>query len=197
MRSAFSLLRGLRATQHSFPRTVSPSTSRSLSHLTYRSTRPSLASFSSPLNIQNRALLPTSTTTIRQNSNSAPANKPLTDQESSAARDAENEEQNRKRREEEPAYQLVFTCKPCGERSAHRVSKHGYHRGTVLIKCPTCQNRHVMSDHLNIFFDKKTTIEDILAEKGAKVTKGYVDGDMEFWDDGVAHKRSGSGESSS
>ncbi|KAK1146408.1 hypothetical protein N8T08_003195 [Aspergillus melleus] len=194
MRSAFSLLNGLRAAQPSLPRTISHSASRSLTQLTYRSTRPSLASFSSPLNIQNRALFSTS---IRQNSNSAPTNKPLTDQESSAARDAENEEQNRKRREEEPAYQLVFTCKPCGERSAHRVSKHGYHRGTVLIRCPKCQNRHVMSDHLNIFFDKKTTIEDLLAEKGAKVTKGYVDGDMEFWDDGVAHKRSGSGESSS
>lgn len=191
MRPALSLFHGLRAAQTSLPRSaISRSTSRSLSQLTYRATRPSLAS-TSPLT---RAF-PVSTTAIRQNSssNSTPS-KPLTDQDSSAARDAENEEQNRKRREEEPAYRIVFTCKPCGERSSHHMSKHGYHKGTVLIRCPSCQNRHVISDHLNIFFDQKTTLEDILAEKGSKLTRGYVDGDMEFWDDGVAHKR-GSGSS--
>ncbi|PLB55410.1 DNL zinc finger domain protein [Aspergillus steynii IBT 23096] len=192
MRPALSLFHGLRAAQPSLPRAaISRSTSRSLSQLTYRSTRPSLvpASVTSPLTIQHTRFL--SSTTIRQNSS-----KPLTDQDASAARDAENEEQNRKRREEEPAYQIVFTCKPCGERSSHRMSKHGYHKGTVLIRCPSCQNRHVISDHLNIFFDQKTTLEDILAERGSKLTRGYVDGDMEFWDDGVAHKRGSGSESS-
>jgi protein import protein ZIM17 len=64
------------------------------------------------------------------------------------------------------------------------MSKQGYHRGTVLIRCPSCENRHVISDHLNIFYDKKTTLEDILAEQGNKLKRGYMDGDMEFWDDG-------------
>ena len=50
----------------------------------------------------------------------------------------------------EPAYQLTFTCKPCSARSTHRISQHGYHRGTVLITCPGCKNRHVISDHLQV-----------------------------------------------
>lgn len=41
-----------------------------------------------------------------------------------------------------------------------------------------------MSDHLKIFFDKGTTVEDILKENGGKVARGYLEGDMEFWDDG-------------
>ena len=51
-------------------------------------------------------------------------------------------------RPEEPAYQLTFTCKPCSTPSTHRITKHGYHKGTVLVTCPNCKNRHVISDHL-------------------------------------------------
>lgn len=72
------------------------------------------------------------------------------------------------------------------------MSKHGYHRGTVVIRCPSCKNRHVMSDHLKIFFDKNITLDEILGERGGKVTKGYVEGDMEFWEDGSVTKGQGS-----
>ena len=116
------------------------------------------------------------------------APRPLTDTQSDQVSDAEREEENRKRREQEPAYQITFTCKPCGQRSSHRMSKQGYHHGTVLISCPSCKNRHVISDHLNIFFDKKSTLEDILQEQGKALTKGYLDGDVEFWDDGTVRK---------
>lgn len=51
-----------------------------------------------------------------------------------------------------PAYQLTFTCKPCKHRSTHVVTKLGYHKGSVLITCPECSNRHVMSDHLKVGF---------------------------------------------
>ena len=54
--------------------------------------------------------------------------------------------------EKPPAYELTFTCKPCKHRSTHTVSKQGYHKGTVLITCPQCSNRHVMSDHLKVGF---------------------------------------------
>lgn len=54
------------------------------------------------------------------------------------------------RAELEPAYELTFTCKPCRHRSAHRISKQGYHKGSVLITCPDCKNRHVISDHLQV-----------------------------------------------
>lgn len=104
----------------------------------------------------------------------------------------------------QPSYQLTFTCKPCKHRSAHIVTKHGYHKGTVLIKCPSCSNRHVISDHLKIFMDEKSTLEDILRRKagtGEDITnllkKGKLgmrqgeiigqegDEDIEFWDDGT------------
>ena len=54
--------------------------------------------------------------------------------------------------EKPPAYELTFTCKPCKHRSTHTVSKQGYHKGTVLITCPECSNRHVISDHLKVRF---------------------------------------------
>lgn len=65
------------------------------------------------------------------------------------------------------------------------MSKQGYHRGTVLIQCPSCQNRHVMSDHLGVFYDKGTTLEDLLKEKGQVLTHGRTDGNLEFWEDGT------------
>lgn len=54
------------------------------------------------------------------------------------------------RAEQEPAYELTFTCKPCKHRSAHNISKQGYHKGSVLITCPSCKNRHIISDHLKV-----------------------------------------------
>ncbi|OAA71453.1 DNL zinc finger domain containing protein [Cordyceps fumosorosea ARSEF 2679] len=82
-------------------------------------------------------------------------------------------------------YQLSFTCVPCGHRSHHNVSKQGYHAGSVLITCPDCRNRHVISDHLNIFGDRKVTVEDLMREKGRLVKRGSLgeDGDIEFWPD--------------
>ncbi|BAE57333.1 DNL zinc finger-domain-containing protein [Aspergillus flavus] len=183
MRSFTSFPRGFRAIQSSLPRTaISRPTSRPFSQLINRSTR------SSPALSWASGRTSVSASTLRHNSSSA---RPLTDQAADAARDAENEEQNRKRREQEPAYQITFTCKPCGERSSHRMSKQGYHRGTVVIRCPSCKNRHIISDHLNIFYDKKTTLEDILAEQGNKLKRGYVEGDMEFWDDGSVTPKEG------
>jgi protein import protein ZIM17 len=55
----------------------------------------------------------------------------------------------------QPEYEMTFTCKPCGTRSSHRVSKQGYHFGSVLITCPECRNRHVISDHLNVSSEEK------------------------------------------
>ena len=54
------------------------------------------------------------------------------------------------RRRMQPSYRLTFTCKPCERRSTHQVSKHSYYHGTVLITCPGCQSRHVISDHLQV-----------------------------------------------
>lgn len=83
----------------------------------------------------------------------------------------------------EPIYELTFTCKACQHRSAHTVSKQGYHKGTVLITCPGCKARHLISDHLHIFSDTKVTLEDIMKEKGEVLRKGNInaEGDVEFW----------------
>ncbi|CAK7204788.1 hypothetical protein SEUCBS139899_007548 [Sporothrix eucalyptigena] len=98
-----------------------------------------------------------------------------------------------------PHYELTFTCKPCGTRSSHNVTKQGYHQGSVLITCPECRNRHIISDHLGIFGSvtgsgstKGRTIEDIMREKGQLVKKGTLgeDGDIEFWEDGTTTDRS-------
>ena len=82
-------------------------------------------------------------------------------------------------------YQLSFTCVPCSHRSHHNISKQGYHTGSILITCPSCRNRHIISDHLNIFGDRKVTVEDLMREKGNLVKRGSLgeDGDIEFWPD--------------
>lgn len=61
--------------------------------------------------------------------------------------------------ETEPAYELTFTCKPCKHRSTHRVTKLGYHKGSVLITCPGCSNRHIMSDHLKVWFQSLCVVD--------------------------------------
>ncbi|KAJ5822948.1 hypothetical protein N7447_005288 [Penicillium robsamsonii] len=121
-------------------------------------------------------------TQLRYNSR---APRPLTESpKSQTEQEAEWEAQNRERRKDEEAYRITFTCKPCGHRSAHRMSKQGYHRGTVLIQCPSCDSRHIMCDHLGVFFEEKTTLEDILKEKGQTLTHGHTEGNLEFWEDG-------------
>ncbi|KAH7364690.1 DNL zinc finger domain-containing protein [Rhexocercosporidium sp. MPI-PUGE-AT-0058] len=90
-----------------------------------------------------------------------------------------------------PEYEMTFTCTPCSTRSTHRVSKQGYHKGSVLVTCPECKNRHIISDNLNIFGDKTLTIEDLMREQGQLVRKGTLseDGNFEFWADGTTTTR--------
>lgn len=52
----------------------------------------------------------------------------------------------------QPMYEVTFTCRPCSHRSTHQMSKQGFHNGTVLITCPGCGNRHIMSDHLMVSY---------------------------------------------
>lgn len=75
--------------------------------------------------------------------------------ESSAATPPQNSTstqapESRLDRDQVPSYELTFTCKVCTTRSSHRLSKQGYHKGTILISCPGCKNRHLISDHLKV-----------------------------------------------
>ena len=63
--------------------------------------------------------------------------------------------------EKPPAYELTFTCKPCKHRSTHKITKQGYHKGTVLITCPECSNRHLISDHLKVGFRSRCVLDGI------------------------------------
>ncbi len=191
MHQSLRISQGLRAAHRAFPQLSVPRGAPRLYSQLSCHHRPS-----PPRSLANHSRIAIPSINIRYNSSSSDssdsstsASAPLTDRQSNPKTDAENAEQNRLRREQEPAYQLTFTCRPCGERSSHRVSKHGYHRGTVLIRCPSCENRHVISDHLGIFFNRKKTLEDLLEERGQSITRGELQGDMEFWDDGTVTRK--------
>ncbi|KAI8576282.1 hypothetical protein K450DRAFT_192853 [Umbelopsis ramanniana AG] len=76
----------------------------------------------------------------------------------------------------DPKHQMLigFTCKVCNERSHHVMSKLAYTKGVILIECPGCQNRHLIADNLGWFRDGKTTIEDLVKEKGEGIRKVIV-----------------------
>ncbi|KAL1922234.1 uncharacterized protein VTP21DRAFT_9773 [Calcarisporiella thermophila] len=77
-------------------------------------------------------------------------------------------------------YLISFTCKVCHTRTAHTMSKQAYHNGVVLIQCPSCQNRHLIADHLGWFRDGSTTIEDLMRERGENIRRHVADGTMEW-----------------
>ncbi|EPZ31906.1 hypothetical protein ROZALSC1DRAFT_27467 [Rozella allomycis CSF55] len=76
---------------------------------------------------------------------------------------------------------MLYTCKICCSRHAKSVSKTGYNSGVVLIRCPKCENLHLIADHLNWFQEGKN-LEEILRNKGIndKVSHDHV---SEFLDD--------------
>ena len=114
--------------------------SRNFSHLALRNQASYLHPCTRPASIQ-RQRLPTPFSQARQNStNALPFRPPAVASQSVTEEDVQNVS----------SYELTFTCKPCGNRSTHKITKHGYHKGTVVIRCPECKNLHLISDHLKV-----------------------------------------------
>ena len=80
------------------------------------------------------------------------------------------------------AYLFVYTCKVCEFRSERKISKHAYHKGVVLVKCPGCGKQHLVADNLKWFEDKPVNVEDLVRRNGELAVTGdlvHVDGQEE------------------
>ena len=83
-------------------------------------------------------------------------------------------------RSEGDKYAMMYTCGVCDTRAAKMVSKQAYHHGTVLIRCPQCQNLHLIADHLGQFEEKGWTVEQFLEAQGEKVRHVASDNVLEL-----------------
>jgi hypothetical protein len=86
-------------------------------------------------------------------------------------------------------YTMAFTCSVCDTRSVKKISKQGYHHGVVVVRCPGCQNRHLIADHLGVFEDKGWDIEKFLTESGGDVKRVGEDGVFELTEQDILGRK--------
>ena len=66
---------------------------------------------------------------------------------------------------------IIYTCKVCETRSAKKFTEHAYQNGLVMVRCPGCENLHLIADRLGVFDDSKGgwDIEKYLNKMGERV----------------------------
>ena len=66
---------------------------------------------------------------------------------------------------------IIYTCKVCNTRSAKKFTEQAYKNGLVMIRCPGCQNLHLIADRLGVFDDSSGgwDIQKYLESMGEKV----------------------------
>jgi protein import protein ZIM17 len=78
---------------------------------------------------------------------------------------------------------IVFTCTVCETRSAKQFTEQAYRNGVVLVRCPGCENLHLIADRLGYFEDKGDggwDIEKAMAKMGENVRAVTNDNVMEL-----------------
>lgn len=90
---------------------------------------------------------------------------------------------------------IIYTCKVCNTRSAKQFTEHAYRHGVVLVRCPGCQNLHLIADRLGWFEDMDDDnieggwdIEKVLAKAGENVTAVTIDNVLEMTLDDIVGK---------
>lgn len=72
---------------------------------------------------------------------------------------------------------IVFTCDVCQTRSAKQFTERSYLHGVVIVRCPGCQNLHLIADRLGYFDDGGWDLEKIAQLRGESV-RTITDGDV-------------------
>lgn len=75
---------------------------------------------------------------------------------------------------------IVFTCDVCETRSAKQFTERSYLHGVVIVRCPGCQNLHLIADRLGYFDDGDGSDWDLqnIAEMRGESIRTITDGDV-------------------
>lgn len=85
-------------------------------------------------------------------------------------------------------FTLMYTCTVCDTRAAKIISKQAYSTGVVLVRCPGCQNLHLIADRMGWFEDDSWDVQKLLNEHGQGAKLVTNDNVMELTEDDIMGK---------